>query len=1208
MRKKLIYLISFVVLLALAGNASADLDSDPCLVAHYTLDGDANDTGNVSPADNGVLYGDPVWTNGRTGLGGSIDLDGTGDWVQIPDANKLDITDDLTVAFWLRVDDFGSVWQTTVIKGTSWNTHVWKFEQSGENPGSLLWRVGGEATTGVGVVGVTDVNDGKWHHIAGTYEKATGSLILYIDGVYDASALATPGTAIPTDDPNHWPLYISLVKDGEYIDGGCDDLRIYRRVLSAEEIAVLGYNIPYLQAHSPDPSAGQAGVSADANLSWTKGDYALTHDVYFGTSEPNVANATKSIPLGVYKTTTTPDTNTTYTPLVPLELGNKTYYWRVDEVNDANSDIWPGWVWSFASASASVSNPSPADGYQYAAPDTKLTWTAGYGALRHKVFFGTVSPPPLITTILMTDPDPTTWDPPGDLVKGQTYYWMIVAYDYLLGGSGNVAPGPEWSFRATNGLRAWWKFDDGDGNTPVDSSGNSNDAVFGISPNSLPAWTTDGRIGGALEFDGDQDWVEVRHDPNLDITKSMTLAVWIKINNFGGDNQSIIGKFDNWKFERAGTSGTILWCIEGGAPWTTYGNISIDDGGWHHLTGTYDGTTGVQTLYVDGVQDTQTSGTTPHTIPTSTNPLYIGSNGLDCIIDDLRVYDYNLSASEIGALVDIPWPPYARTANPVNKSTVAMEPDKLLTLSWVAGPGAASHDVYFGTSLSDVNDANHSIPAGIFKINQVSTTYGVGPLETEKTYYWRIDEVNDANSDIWKGFVWRFTTAEYFSVDSFEDYTNTSPKRIFDPNGWIYGGGGYVDFSDSNLVMVHGGQQAMSLDCDNLASPYDSNATRTFGSSQNWTVDGVKSLELWVRGWPAYVGSWTEVSGTHTITAAGEDIWNVPNLKSGTGYHDEFHYAYKEITGSGSVTIIAKVDSIDGNTSPWAKVGVMVRQSLDPNSKNALMCITPEMGAAFQYRQPDANSSTSYDYYTSGEDYVAMRDINAPYWVRLEVTSSGGVDASYSLNGTDFDSHYVTAPRPYITLPYYVGLAVTAHNVSEICTAQFSNVSITGGTQSGWSNGDIGIYSNVAALPLYITLEDDSVGSNEATITHTDPNIVLQSTWQAWDIALSDFTGVDLTKIKKITLGVGPADPCGTGTLYIDDIRLYPPRCMFGRTGDFTGDCFVNCNDLKILADNWLSSSPADPGIDLNDDDKINFGDFAIMASQWFEEALWPIE
>ncbi|MBU2597320.1 MAG: hypothetical protein KJ757_07165 [Planctomycetes bacterium] len=417
-----------------------------------------------------------------------------------------------------------------------------------------------------------------------------------------------------------------------------------------------------------------------------------------------------------------------------------------------------------------------------------------------------------------------------------------------------------------------------------------------------------------------------------------------------------------------------------------------------------------------------------------------------------------------------------------------------------------------------------------------------------------------------------------------------------------------MDFSDSNLVMVHGGQQAMSLDCDNLASPYDSNATRTFGSSQNWTVDGVKSLELWVRGWPAYVGSWTEVSGTHTITAAGEDIWNVPNLKSGTGYHDEFHYAYKQITGSGSVTIIAKVDSIDGNTSPWAKVGVMVRQSLDPNSKNALMCITPEMGAAFQYRQPDANSSTSYDYYTSGEDYVAMRDINAPYWVRLEVTSSGGVDASYSLNGTDFDSHYVTAPRPYITLPYYVGLAVTAHNVSEICTAQFSNVSITGGTQSGWSNGDIGIYSNVAALPLYITLEDDSVGSNEATITHTDPNIVLQSTWQAWDIALSDFTGVDLTKIKKITLGVGPADPCGTGTLYIDDIRLYPPRCMFGRTGDFTGDCFVNCNDLKILADNWLSSSPADPGIDLNDDDKINFGDFAIMASQWFEEALWPIE
>ncbi|PKL47973.1 MAG: hypothetical protein CVV39_05030 [Planctomycetes bacterium HGW-Planctomycetes-1] len=1198
MRKKLIYLISFVVLLTLAGNVSADLDTDPNLAAHYKLDGDANDTGIVSPAANGVLNGDPGWTNGRVGVGGSIDFDGSSEWVQIPDANKLDITDNLTVAFWMRVDNFGSRWQTVVIKGIAWDQYVWKFEHSYATEGGIFFRVGGEGGTGVGVTSSILVDDGNWHHIAGTYEKATGAANLYIDGIWAAGASAAAGTAIPT---NEHPLYINLVKDGKHLDGGIDDLRIYKRVLSSDEIEALGDNIPYLQAHDPNPKTGQAGVLANAILSWTKGDYALTHDVYLGTDATAVTNANTST-TGIFRGN---QAGTTYTPLVPLELGNKTYYWRIDEVNSPG--LWPGWVWSFKTASASATNPGPADGYQYAALDVNLTWTAGYGALRHKVYFGTTNPPPTtaVATILMTDDPNTSWNPPGNLTKGVTYYWKIIAYDYLAGGSGNAAVGPVWSFRATNQLRGWWKFDDGDGNTPDDSSGNNNHAVFGVSPNSLPAWTTDGRIGKALEFDGDQDWVEVRRDPNLNITKSMTLAVWIKINNFGGDNQSIIGKFDNWKFERAGTSGTILWCIEGGAPWTTYGNISIDDGGWHHLAGTYDGATGVQTLYVDGVQDMQTSGT-PHTIPTSTNPLYIGSNGLACVIDDLRLYDYCLSGSEISVLVDIPWPPYARTPKPADKSTVAMEPDKMLTLSWVAGPGATSHDVYFGTSFSDVNNADHSTPAGVFKVNQVSTTYGVGPLETEKTYYWRIDELGAGAP---KGFVWRFTTAEYFSVDNFEDYSNTSPNRIFDPNGWIAGGGGLVDLSDSNIVTVHGGRQAMALEYDNLASPYDSNATRTFGSSQDWTADGVKSLELWVRGWPAYVGGWTEASGTHTITASGTDIEDVPNVKSGTGYHDEFHYAYKQITGSGIVEITAKVESINP-TDPcvpinaWAKVGVMVRDSLDPNSKNALMCITPEMGAAFQYRKLDAGGTTSYNYHASGEDYVALRDINAPYWVRLELDSDyGDIRAYHSSNGSSWtEVQGVNLEIPGMNLPVYVGLAVTAHNASAVCTAEFSNVSITGGTPSGWSNQDIGIYSNVGALPLYITLEDDSAGSN--TIIHTDPNIVLQPSWQAWNIALSDFTGVDLTKIKKITLGVGPA--AGEGTIFVDDIMLYPPRCMPGRTPDFTGDCFVDYDDLKILADNWLAL--VNPAVDMNDDGEVNFEDFAILASQWFEAALWPIE
>jgi hypothetical protein len=443
-------------------------------------------------------------------------------------------------------------------------------------------------------------------------------------------------------------------------------------------------------------------------------------------------------------------------------------------------------------------------------------------------------------------------------------------------------------------------------------------------------------------------------------------------------------------------------------------------------------------------------------------------------------------------------------------------------------------------------------------------------------------------------------------VDDFESYTNTSPNRIWDPNGWIKGGGGNVGYSDSNYAeigIVHGGLQSMPFDYNNVGSPYDSNATRTFTSSQDWTAGGVKSLELWFRGWPVSVGSFTE-SDPYAITASGEDIWNVTDSR-GTGYHDEFHYAYKTITGAAGplVTIIARVDSVS-NTNPWAKAGVMIRQSLDPNSKNGFMCITPEMGAAFQYRVDDGGVSTSYDYQMAGYEFMA--DISAPYWVKLEIyTDYGYLWAYYSANGTDWNPVYSDSPV-FAALPIYVGLAVTAHNAAATCTAEFSNVSITapGMTISSWSDQDIGIKSNVAA-PLYVTLQDSASPTHTATVTNTDPDAVLQNTWQAWDIALSDFTGVDLTKIKKITLGVGPATPNGTGTLYFDDIRLYLPRCMFGRTPDFNGDCFVDYYDLQILANNWLLS-PADPNIDLNKDNMINFEDYAILASQWLSAAVWP--
>jgi hypothetical protein len=135
---------------------------------------------------------------------------------------------------------------------------------------------------------------------------------------------------------------------------------------------------------------------------------------------------------------------------------------------------------------------------------------------------------------------------------------------------------------------------------------------------------------------------------------------------------------------------------------------------------------------------------------------------------------------------------------------------------------------------------------------------------------------------------------------------------------------------------------------------------------------------------------------------------------------------------------------------------------------------------------------------------------------------------------------------------------------------------MTTGTITGqWQSQDIGIASNTADQ-LYVAVED-STGKSKV-VNHVDPNAVLLDTWQEWNIDMKEFSnaGVNLKSIKKMFIGVGNRNNSqagGTGTLYIDDIWLYRPRCVpsvLKPQADFTNDCVVDYSDLQTLADNWL--------------------------------------
>ena len=177
------------------------------------------------------------------------------------------------------------------------------------------------------------------------------------------------------------------------------------------------------QATNPSPANGATDVSTTADLNWTTGSGATSHDVYFGTVSPP--------PFIKNQTGTTYDTGTM--------ANSTTYYWRIDEKNPHQGST-TGVVWSFTTASppGQATNPSPANGATGVSETADLSWTAGSGATSHDVYFGTVSPPPFIQ-----NQTATTYDT-GTMASSTTYYWRIDEK-----GAGGTTMGVVWSFRTT---------------------------------------------------------------------------------------------------------------------------------------------------------------------------------------------------------------------------------------------------------------------------------------------------------------------------------------------------------------------------------------------------------------------------------------------------------------------------------------------------------------------------------------------------------------------------------------------------------------------------------------------------------------------------------------------------------------------------------------------------------------------------------------
>jgi len=454
-----------------------------------------------------------------------------------------------------------------------------------------------------------------------------------------------------------------------------------------------------------------------------------------------------------------------------------------------------------------------------------------------------------------------------------------------------------------------------------------------------------------------------------------------------------------------------------------------------------------------------------------------------------------------------------------------------VVLSWDAGAVAASHNVYFGTDADAVANATTASPEYKGPKALGEESYDPGKLTLNTTYYWRIDEVNGVSPDSpWAGNVWSFTTGDFLVIDDFEIY-DANDNQIWyawhdglgygapgtDPyfagNGSGAAVGDETSPSYTEETIVHGGNQSMPIAYDNnkQSSSKYSEVELTLTDQRDWTEQGVTELSLWFRGYSGSVGSFVDVNGVEA---------------------DEFHFVYKMLTGAGS--IIARVDSVE-NTNGWAKAGVMIRETLNPDSAHAFACVTPSNGVASQGRPSTGGASFNYN----------QTGVTAPYLVKLERSISGLFTVSHSANGSSWQPVTgATAENIPMGSNVYIGLALTSHDAALTCQATFSNVTTAGNVSGQWTNQDIGILSNDAE-PLYVAVSNST--GQPAVVVHDDANAAQINTWTEWVIPLQTFAdqGIVLTDVDKIAIGLGTQGnmtiPGGSGKMYIDDIRMYQP-------------------------------------------------------------------
>ncbi len=776
-------------------------------------------------------------------------------------------------------------------------------------------------------------------------------------------------------------------------------------------------------------------------------------------------------------------------------------------------------------------------------------------------------------------------------------------------------------------LVGWWKFEES-GGTLQDSSGQQNDGSFNGTLYQQP-----GVVGYALGFDGIDDVMTV--GSNGHPTNTFSFGGWMKTTvTHELDAESTAGtggtSGQRYAFDPAhggdanggaglsiGTNGISVYEHGGGyMPVLAAYEAEIGED-WNHIMIVYDNKQ--PTIYLNG-QAVHTGQASPRAVVNA--PIAIGGMAygyFDGLMDQIQIYSRALTPSEIRNLLG------GENAYDPSPEDQAADVLRDADLSWEPGEFAATHNVYVGNSLEEVESATVPTAQGLN-----DTSYDLGFMDFGKTVYWRVDEVNGTpDKTVFKGDVWSFVVEPYsIQIPGSEIIAtaSSSSNEFSTPQKTLNGSG--LGEDDTHAIQT----ETMWFTAMGDAEPwiqYEFDVIKKLDTMKVWNSNssaegfigyGVMGVQIEYskdgETWTVFedVNEFSRASGLPTYNqydeiALGGIAAKMVRLAVQSNFGGFMQaYSLSEVqfsmipvaartpepeSGSTGVLPDAIVSWRAGREAAQSTVyisqdpnevadGLAASTTSDTNSLD-LTSVDLELGATYYWRVDEVNE-------TEAESVWA-----GPVW-SFSTVAAIVVD--------DFESYGNDSPNR----PFQTWLDGIGYSADEFFPAEY------GGNGTGaaighdiWTSSsphydglimETGmVYSGSQSMPVYY----DGAGSqvdlpldgqnwtlnglqalsiafhgmagnrgelyvkvNNVKIAYDqDPADIANSSWILWNIDLSSVSGLD--NVTKLSIGVDGAG--AVGVLYVDDVKL-SPQALESTGPMFSYVKITSDEDCGISADN----------------------------------------